>query len=103
MTSRASLLTAEMAQDDLAYEGEDKYSSGVEKCMEALADGRTACAHVLTEAECRAEFEAWHKTRPHAEHFSYVHYDWGYQDSRVRNDWLVWLASRCAAGLVAKK
>lgn len=64
--SPVPLLTAEMAQDDLEYEGEDKYSSGVEHCIEAIASGRVACHDTqagvfvpfMSETEAREKFEA---------------------------------------------
>lgn len=58
---------------------------------EPLASGRTACAHVLSEEECRAEFEALHADM--------VFVGDGMREFAYR--W--WKASRRAAGLVAEK
>ena len=86
MTPRAPLLTAEMARE-LARLHQVRPDNSRER-LEALATGRTVCAPVQTEAECRAEYE---KT-------------WGPQSGSFRGDhWSGWLASRRAAGLVAEK
>lgn len=68
----------------------------------ALADGRTACVRVMTEDECRAEFEVWAKLRPlyrdclstSQEHPGH------YADLGVEMAWMVWLACAHAMGAV---
>lgn len=51
------LLTAECA----AFAAKlDDIPSFLQIRLQALADGRTACVRVMSEDECRAEFEAWY-------------------------------------------
>ena len=72
------LLTKALAQSA-------RQSVEVENALQALADGRTVCAHVLSEEECLAEYRRWVGTG-----------DTLYGQR-------AWLASRRAAGLVAEK
>lgn len=98
MTPRAPLLTAEMADAALHY---IRNASALQipipvpaahldmpVALQALADGRTAVAPVLSEEECRAEFEALHADM--------VFVGDGMREFAYR--W--WLASRRALGLV---
>lgn len=59
-TLPAPLLTQKEAQALLTVLGEGPLREGcLVPPVQALADGRTACVRVLTEDECRAEFERW--------------------------------------------
>ena len=89
MTDKPVVLTAEMAQSVAAC-----MDTGTADCIAAVNDiatGRTAVAHVLSEEECRAEFEALHADM--------VFVGDGMREFAYR--W--WKASRRAAGLVAEK
>ena len=102
LTPRAPMLTPKMA----AY-AQHHYPLTDVVCdaLQALATGRTAVAHVLSEEECRAEFEAWWRTTHPllGDQVDYKTTNGVYYEPTTRGAWNGWLASRRAAGLVAEK
>lgn len=95
MTSRAPLLTAARAAHLLACPSDATLDQG----LQALADGRTACVRVMSEDECRAEFEAW-AVNNNMRNFSRREEDGEYCNGPTQAFWGVWLASRRAMGAV---
>lgn len=91
-TQPVRLLTPELAQN--AYDSKD-YTRGAftQLALQAVINGRTACARVMSEDECRAEFEAYWCPPDYDETPGFeVHKQFA---------WDAYLASRRAAGLVA--
>ena len=85
MTPRAPLLTATFLR---LYNSDDpQQRQHLRDALDAIATGRTAVAPVLSEEQCRAEFETWF----------FAHTD------KTPTRYECWLASRRAAGLVTRK
>lgn len=63
-TQPAPLLRAEMLDDvdglSQLLDPCEESNGELQRALQALADGRTVNVRVLTEDECRAEFEAWY-------------------------------------------
>jgi hypothetical protein len=55
--------------------------------LQALADGRTACVRVMSEDECRAEFETWNAT---------------FGCTSIASGWNAWLACARAMGAIVE-
>lgn len=87
-TQPAPLLTS----DDANYALITKDVDDVRAELQALADGRTVCAPVQTEEECRAEFEAWASKNFDA-----------CERGEAECAWAGYIACARAAGLVAEK
>lgn len=80
----------------------DLYPVEIGEALQALADGRTACVRVMSEDECRAEFEAW-AVNNNMRNFSRREEDGEYCNGPAQAFWGVWLACARAMGAVADK
>lgn len=101
-TQPAPLLTASWADCLLGYIRKSSNDNGGKKAdamLQALADGRTACVRVMSEDECRAEFEAW-AVNNNMRNFSRREEDGEYCNGPAQAFWGVWLACARAMGAV---